>query len=808
MIDIFNRIFQSINTYRKSYSVVLILVFGLLIWMASQIQFDEDISKLIPSNPENEQLQKILNTAQFSDKIIINIKRQPNGSLEDLTDYAQQLLDSLSETSSFYIKDIQGKVEDETIYETLDMVFDHAPLFLSKEDYKSISNKIQKDSIEKLTESNYKLLASPSGIIAKKTVIKDPLGISLLALQNLKQLGFNDDFELKNGFLVSNDEQHILLFISPKFKASETSKNEPFVEQLFRFQNRLNGSFKDKISSEVFGGLLIAVANAKQIKTDIQLTVSIALVALLLVFVLFYKKLIIPFILIVPTLFGGLLSVVILYLIRTEISAISLGIGAVLLGVTLDYSLHILTHIRNNDTVKDLYADVAKPILMSSITTALAFLCLLFIDSQALQDLGIFAAVSVLGASVFALIFIPQAYKVKVVTKPVKTTVIDRVAKYPFHENRWLIGALVLFLIVSTFTYSRVQFNNDISKLNYEPKCLKDAEQHLDKLTNQVSKSLYVIVYGPTMQQALEANDAVYEKLKQLQQTKNLISFNSVAALVSSQATQQKKIKAWKAFWTPEKIQSTEFNLIESSEPFGFKPNTFQEFYTLLKTDFSLLDVEDFKAFNTIPVDDFISSSDDFHTITSIVKVEDQQISIFKNTFENTRNVVVIDRQNLNETLLGHLKDDFNTLILYCSVVVFVLLLLFYRNLKLTLVTIIPIGITWCITIGVMGAFNLEFNIFSILISTFIFGLGVDYSIFMTNGLLKENKALATYKTSVILSVLTTILGIGVLVFAKHPALYSISIVSIIGIISAALIAFTIQPLLFKLLIFNKKQQP
>ena len=121
-------------------------------------------------------------------------------------------------------------------------------------------------------------------------------------------------------------------------------------------------------------------------------------------FIFFYRKLTIPIILFIPTLFGALLAIAFLSFIRTEISAISLGIGAVLLGVTLDYSLHILTHLRNNETIESLYKNISKPILMSSLTTALAFLCLLFIQSQALQDLGIFAAISVFGASVCALI--------------------------------------------------------------------------------------------------------------------------------------------------------------------------------------------------------------------------------------------------------------------------------------------------------------------------------------------------------------------------------------------------------------------
>ena len=229
----------------------------------------------------------------------------------------------------------------------------------------------------------------------------------------------------------------------------------------------------------------------------------------------------------------------------------------------------------------------------------------------------------------------------------------------------------------------------------------------------------------------------------------------------------------------------------------------------LLESPFSTLTLQDYTTLKTISIDDFIATKNGFHTVSSLVTLENNQVEQLKTTFKNTPNTLVIDRQAINETLLGNLKNDFNRLIMYSFAVVVILLLLFYRNLKLTLVTIIPIMLTWCITIGIMGLFHIEFNIFNVIISTFIFGLGIDYSIFITNGLLQQQKtgiiALPMYKTSVILSVITTIFGVGVLVFAKHPALYSISIVTIIGITSALVVAFTIQPILFNLFILKKR---
>jgi uncharacterized protein len=127
------------------------------------------------------------------------------------------------------------------------------------------------------------------------------------------------------------------------------------------------------------------------------------------------------------------------------------------------------------------------------------------------------------------------------------------------------------------------------------------------------------------------------------------------------------------------------------------------------------------------------------------------------------------------------------------------------------LIASVPMLISWLWAIGIMGTFGLSFNIFNILISTFIFGLGVDYSILMMRGLLLDykcgNNQLPSFKTSVLLSAITTIVGVGVLILAKHPALNSIAVIAVIGLLSVVLISYTIVPILFRFLILNKSKK-
>ncbi|WP_321539361.1 MMPL family transporter [Flavobacterium piscinae] len=165
----------------------------------------------------------------------------------------------------------------------------------------------------------------------------------------------------------------------------------------------------------------------------------------------------------------------------------------------------------------------------------------------------------------------------------------------------------------------------------------------------------------------------------------------------------------------------------------------------------------------------------------------------------------------MNETFLGQLRDDFTSLINYSLIAVLLILFLFFKRIELVILSAIPIIITGIVTGGLMNLFGLQLNIFSTIVCTMIFGLGVDFSIFMTSALQKEytygKSVLPTYRASILMAAITTILAIGALIFAKHPALKSISAVSLIGIFSALIITFVFYPILFNICIVNRTKK-
>ena len=100
-----------------------------------------------------------------------------------------------------------------------------------------------------------------------------------------------------------------------------------------------------------------------------------------------------------------------------------------------------------------------------------------------------------------------------------------------------------------------------------------------------------------------------------------------------------------------------------------------------------------------------------------------------------------------------------------------------------------------------MILFGMKFNLINIIISTFIFGIGVDYSIFVMNGLVggEENTRLLGYhKTAILFSAIILIVTVGSMLFANHPAIRSVGFSTLVGLVSAVVLSYIVQPALYR----------
>ena len=488
-------------------------------------------------------------------------------------------------------------------------------------------------------------------------------------------------------------------------------------------------------------------------------------------------------------------------------SAIALGVGSVLLGITVDYSLHIVTHFRHTNSIRTVLKDVSDPILMSCITTGSAFLCLMLVSSEALHDLGLFAALSVVSAALFSLIVLPHLL-VKQNVQPDRSNIVDGIASLQLHRSKPMIVFVLLVSITCLFSFDKVDFETDMMKMNYMSDELQQSEKNLNKVSSASAKSIFLVSSGDNLEEALQNNERIIHRVGELKDRKLIRAYTSVGALMISQKLQKERIERWNSYWTIARTDSLKERLIASSHAFHFKTSAFSTFYELLAKERVPLMPIDFGTVREHLLNDYLTESEEQSTIVTLIKASRENKDEIIETLSVFEESVIFDREYLTLELIKILKKDFNLLVSISLLLVFIILVISYGRIELGIITFLPIVISWLWTLGIMGAFGIKFNIFNIIISTFIFGLGIDYSIFIMRGLLQKYKYgrenLNSYKTSIFLSVCTTITGLGVLIFAQHPALRSIAWLSIIGILSVVIIAYTLEPLLFNWLVYKR----
>ena len=110
------------------------------------------------------------------------------------------------------------------------------------------------------------------------------------------------------------------------------------------------------------------------------------------------------------------------------------------------------------------------------------------------------------------------------------------------------------------------------------------------------------------------------------------------------------------------------------------------------------------------------------------VKKENKQ-SVIELLKEN--NINYINKAGVASKMLVDIKDDFNFLLFYTGILVFLTLLLIYGRFELALITFLPMLISWIWILGICAILEIQFNFVNIIISTLIFGIGDDFAIFI-----------------------------------------------------------------------------
>ena len=732
---------------RRWWCVASLLVVTLLmVFSVTRLSYREDIRDFLPLDEEERAaLSDYDREAQTS--LIVTIIEACDSTADDpdmLVEGVDAFLDAIDSLGLTVVTDFsQMEEQQEEMYRQL-------PVLLDSADYQRMDSLLeQPDFIVSRLQTARDRLLMPMGSMVADEITHDPLGLFSPVVSLMRDTAMLSRFDIYDGCLLTADHRRALVLLNSPYGGSETSSNEQLLEVLKAKADSVASVYRQALASDSLGesgfsirfsgGPVIAVTNASQIKTDSLLSVCIAVVLILLLLWFFLRSLRHILLIALTIGWGWVFAVACLSWVHQEVSVIVIGISSIIVGIAVNYPLHLIAHLDHTSDVRQALKEIVRPLVVGNITTVGAFFALVPLRAAALRDLGLFSSFLLVGTILFTLVWLPHFVShgdrrqksgdssQESGDRSQETGVREtwRLGDSPL-TSRMLAIAIVLLTLFFGYHSFNTAFDADLTHINY-----MTPEQRSDMAL-----------------------------LQQLMPTEMQRQQELSRRMTSTPEEQQQRLQLWQS-WTSSHRDQLMASLRKEADIVGFAPDSFDPFLSLLSPSSEALNQS------------IASSLPSLHSKSSPLA-----------------------------SIATHLSDDFNYIGWACACIVFFFLWASFRSLPLAVLSFLPMAVSWLWILGIMSLLGIQFNIINIILSTFIFGQGDDYTIFMTEGCVYEYRhhrpILASYRRAILLSACIMFIGIGSLITARHPALHSLAEVTIVGMFSVVLMAFVIPPLVFR----------
>jgi len=786
-------IYDHTKRWRWLWVAAVVAVVGLSLWSASRARFSQDLFDALPHEQALDRYRALLDAAGTSGRMVIGFRAEGSTDIDSLTASAERFVEAVRTDLPDLVDSVFFQPDPAVFQLAISDVLENLPLYADSARLQQVAGM---DSLElhAVVADLRNELTRPGAELDAERMALDPLSLAAPVLARTMASAELAGVQLINGGLFSQDSSMAIVVLSPNAAGAENG------EVLMRKVNDAIARTKAiGTTGAAFGGVPMAVANADRIASDARATSIVALVLIIGLLIWRYRNVRVPLLFLVPPAIGFAIGLGAIATVRPVISALSLGASAALLGIALDYCFHFFTHLRHTGNVRTTLKDVAGPMLLGCFTTALAFAALSFVGSRVLADLGFIAAFMLIGAALTVLLVLPHFAVVPERVQAGESPIVDLKRS----------GALwrMTFLFVVTLGLipfiSKVTYDNDPEHLSWISAPMQAVRNTLEGDTARAVPVFWAGA-GASEEEARQALEHAVDRVRNDPDADPLLKSAMPIDLWPSQRSAEDRIERWRSVF-PQGESDRFANMFRSAAVSnGFTSYAFDPFLDQLHVDTALEPTEAVRAISG----EVVAHVNNEVIVAGRLMVPPQAIEGLEQTVLEDQRSVVLHRGMLNARIQQLVGSDLSNILWRTSLIVFLALLITYGRIELTLLTFLPMALGWVWILGICGLFGIQFNLVNILVCTFVFGLGDDYCIFTTEGLLERYRTgtdnSRSFRNAVVLSGITTIVGTGVLLFAEHPALRSIAVLSVMGMVVLLTISLTVQPVLFRLFIGDR----
>jgi len=753
---------------------------------------------------------------------------------------AKQIVDGFVEKMASFpgIDHLEAKVTTQQKKFFSEILLPHAGLFLSEKERFDLLERLSDSSISLQIKENKRLLLMPMQSGVRDLILKDPLGLRYLWLSRWFAQQSFAGLELDDGYLVDESRSHLLVFIRPKYSARNITYTKKLMAAASAAGEAAISSWRKShpaaaVTPKIIfaGGYAIAQEDEALTRRDLQSSLLISFLGVNILFFLVFRKLRFLFLMLLPLAMALTWTFGLLQLIFGHLNILTGAFAAVLLGLGIDFAIHLLnlyvSASQSQDQATALHLALTqsgRAILMGGLTTALAFFALGISSFRGFQELGIITGIGILACLTAMLVVLPallvwqQGSAVPSGSaKPIPNFglnyLIRLVVKHP-RRVLWLSLVLLAALGIASLDIS---FEDDLRSLRPQKAGRMAVEKEVESILGGASGYVLLVTEGKDEKTLLNQAWRLDKALDSLQDADRLSHYRSILAYWPAPESQRLALDFYQRYaneLNPDRIEAT-FKKALQENGFQFLPE-YTSYLNWLRTLVSPkgeVDRQTFKKANLEQLLDlFLVDQGPSRKLFTFVfpreglwntdDLASLSVDLRKTALESGLNGSewrLAGWPILTAHLKGLVWRDLADSLVIAGVAIAVALLLALRHPFSAALAAIPLIGGMVAMLGVMALLSIKFNYANFIVLPLIVGIGIDDGIHIVHRWRqdsKENltKVLNRIGRAIVLTSLTTTIGFGSLVTSHYPGLRSIGWVTALGILTCLLASFILLP--------------
>jgi hydrophobe/amphiphile efflux-3 (HAE3) family protein len=575
----------------------------------------------------------------------------------------------------------------------------------------------------------------------------------------------------------------------------QLAENADYQEILYQTKKAIEERGTKYSKMTITGTVAMQYAVQENSMENMVIIFPVALIFISIVLFFFhrtFKGIIIAFL---PPAYAMALTFGFLGIVQPELTIIAISIVALLMGLGVDYSIHLMNRFGEEKTFNDKIERIektlnstGKAVLLSTITTMIGFGSLMISSMPPIITFGLACAVGILFCFISAMILVPCLVLILKFEKESKIPIWKKFANFALNNRHRVIFIACFFAIISLVVLPQIK--TDVNFLDLAPEGITELEKLQEYSENFGGGTNFNALLVETSPQGLtypEVLEAIYEMEEEIRKM-GVTAYSIADEIIKINKLLERKtiVQTLGEFLGVERII---YDKIASTG--------------LIDEDFSKTII-----YVAIPVEKGISEIEEIvENINSIASSTDIP--------HNGRVSQLTGQDAINIAINKRLTDEQTRSLIIAIILVLASLIVIFNSTLYGFLTMIPVGFVLVWEPGFLVALDIPLSVVTISIASIMIGIGIDYGVHITQrvregldeGLSrKEATVVAIERTglSLVEAASTTIAGLISIYIVNIPALQQFGLIVIVMTALSCIAAALILPLFFNLKIIKK----